>query len=297
LGQLRIVAVCLGLACAGLVANGLRSRAQQHFSETQTYEDLYYLPPSEYLIVGSLGYRDSLADVLWMKVLVYFGDEIVHRSNARNLYRYADAIIALAPDFKRVYRWVAGSAIYRPGTASIDDARRAIDYLEMATRRFPDDGELAWDLGATYAFELPPLLEDKAEREAAKRKGLEHLEAASLRNAGPPWLALQAAGQLTALGQREQAIHHLEDVYGVTSDPQIKAQIEEQLALLRSASYAEAMRRTAQELESARQRDFPYMDADLYLLVGPRPPFGGDAWLARGFDPAPRHAAQDAELP
>jgi hypothetical protein len=55
------------------------------------------------------------------------------------------------------------------------------------------------------------------------------------------------------------------------------------------------MRRTAQELEAARQRDFPYLDTTLYLLVGSRPAFGGDKWLAQGFDPAPRTAEARTE--
>jgi hypothetical protein len=290
---LKAALLLLGLFGAAVLTDKVRARAQQHFIETQTYEDLYYLPPSDYLIVGSLGYREALADLLWMKTLVYYGEELVHRGGARNLYHYGDAIIALDPDFKRVYRWVASSAIYRLGDVAIDDVRRAIQYLDVAARRFPDDGEIAWDLGANYAFELVPLLHDPAEREAARRKGLEYLEAASLRNAGPPWLALQAATQLNALGKREQAIRHLEDVYGVTSDPGIKARIEQELTELRSAAYAEALRRTSQELESARLREFPYMDASLYLLVGPRPAFGGDGWLAHGFDPAPRPPIED----
>jgi hypothetical protein len=283
----------LVLLLTAAAVDRVRARAQRHFIETQTYEDLYYLPPSDSLILGSLGHREALADLLWMKVLVYYGEELIHRGGLKNLFRYGDAVIALDPDFKRAYRWVAASAIYRLGDVTVDDVRAAIRYLEVAARRFPDDGELAWDLGANYAFELAPLLKDE-ERAAAKRKGLEHMEAAALRKAGPAWLALQTAGELSSLGKREQAIRHLEDAYAIASDPEIKERIEQQLTALRSEAYTEALRRTAQELEAARQRDFPYLDTTLYMLVGPRPPFGGDAWLAQGFDPAPRKADPQA---
>ena len=280
------LALCM-LLLAAAVADKIRARAQQHFLHTQTYEDIYYLPPSDYLIVGSLGHREALADLLWMKTLVYYGEELMHRSGVKHLYRYADAMLALDPDFKRVYRWVASSALYRTKEVTVDDAKAAIRYLEVAARRFPDDGELAWELGANYTYELAPMLPDN-ERAAAKRKGLDYLEAAAQRNAGPAWLALETAGQLNALGRREQAIRQLEDAYAVASDSRIKAQIEAQLGSMRTEAYAEALRRTAQQLEAARQRDFPYLDASLYLLIGPRPAFGGDAWLAQGFDPAPR---------
>lgn len=285
--KVALAVLCLLLSAAAI--DRVRSRAQRHFIATQAYEDIYYLPSGDSLVVGSLGYREALADLLWMKALVYYGEELIHRGEVKNLFRYGDAVLALDPDFKRMYRWIASGALYRTGTITVDDARAAIRYLEVAARRFPDDGELAWDLGANYAFELAPML-DGEERAAAKRKGLEHMEAAVLRKAGPPWLALQTASELNALGRQEQAIAHLEDAYAIASDPEIKEKIEAQLSTLRSAAYAEALRRTAQELEAARKRDFPYLDTTLYMLVGTRPPFGGDAWLAQGFDPAPRTA-------
>jgi tetratricopeptide (TPR) repeat protein len=295
----RLASGCVIFAALAAAASGdyFRSAAQRHFAATQTYEDVYYLPARDYLVLGSLGYRIALADLLWMKALVYYGEELSHRGSVKNLFRYGDAMLALDPDFKRVYRWIASSAIYRPGTITVDDARAAIRYLERATRRFPDDGELAWDLGANYTYELAALLPIGPQREAARRKGLDYLEAAVLRNAGPPWLVLQTASQLRTLGQREQAIRHLEDVYASIMDTNVKHEIELQLTRLRSATYTEALRRTNEELEAARSRDFPYLDINLYLLVGPRPPFGGDAWLVRGFDPAKDRTLEVAAKP
>ena len=286
--KLKLAVACVCLLLGAALTDHVRARAQRQFIDTQTYEDMYYLPPSDSLVVGSLGHREALADLLWMKALVYYGEELIHRGGVKHLFHYGDAVLALDPDFVRVYRWLASCAIYRTGDVTVDDVRAAIRYLEVAARRFPDDGELAWDLGANYAFELAPMLKEKADRDAARSKGLDYLEAAAMRHAGPPWLALQTAGQLNALGRNEQAINHLEDAYAIASDPSIKSQIEQRLAALRSQAYAEGLRRTAEELEAARQRDFPYVDATLYLLIGPRPPFGGDAWLAQGFDPAPR---------
>jgi len=305
----RVVMKCPGMArpwslLAALIAASLtalggehfRAAAQRQFAATRTYEDIYYLPARDYLVLGSLGYRSALADLIWMKALVYYGEELGHRGDVKHLFRYGDAMLALDPDFKRVYRWVASSAVYRTGTVTVADVKHAIGYLEQATRRFPDDGELAWDVGANYTFELAPLLTDSEARAAARRKGLEYLETAVLRHAGPPWLVLQTASQLQRLGRNEQAIRHLEDVYATASDPSVKQAIEQRLTQLRSATYAEAVRRTNDELEGERVANFPYLDATLYLLVGPRPAAGGDAWLLRGFDPVLPSVARDGPL-
>ena len=83
--------------------------------------------------------------------------------------------------------------------------------------------------------------------------------------------------------------------YAQISDPEVKQRVEEQLSELQSAAYAEAMRRTIEELDAARARDFPYVDRELYWLLGPRPAFDGRALLLRNFDPvADRFEASDA---
>ena len=280
----------LALAAA---SDQLRTRAQLRFAAAQSYEDIYYLPPPNQLVVGSLGYRAALADLIWMKALVYFGDELAHRGNVANLFRYTDAMLALDETFRRVYRWVASSAIYRTGDVSVQDVMDAIAYLERGTRLFPDDGELAWDLGATYAYELVPMLPTGAPREEARRKSLEYLETAALRGAGPAWLGLQTATQLSSLGRKEQAVRHLQDLYATATDPGVKQQLERRLAALQTQAYAEAMRAADDELEAERVRDFPYMNTTLYLLVGHRPPFDGDSLLLRGFDPKATQSSED----
>jgi tetratricopeptide (TPR) repeat protein len=290
---LRAAAGVLIVLALAVAADRVRQAAQQRFSATQTYEDIYYLPPPHQLVVASLGYRAALADAIWMKALVYFGDELAHRGDVSNLFRYTDAMLTLDETFRRVYRWVASAAIYRTGDVTREDIQRAIGYLERGTRLFPDDGELAWDLGATYAYELVPMLPIGPLREEARRKSLDYLEVAALRGAGPAWLGLQTAAQLDSLGRKEQALRHLQDLYATATDPAIKRTLEDRLAALQTAAYAEAMRAAAQEFEANRTRDFPYMSATLYLLVGTKPPFDGDELVLRGFDPVATRPSED----
>src|SRR5262245_38140251 len=280
----------LALAFASDVS---RQEAQRRFSAAQSYEDVYYLPSPQQLVIGSLGYRAALADLIWMKALVYFGDELAHRGDVSNLFRYTDAMLALDETFRRVYRWVASAAIYRTGDVTQQDVEKAIRYLERGTRLFPDDPQLAWDLGATYAYELVPMLPIGALREEARRKSLEYLEMAALRGAGPAWLGLQTAAQLDSLGRKEQAVRHLQDLYATATDPGLKQELENRLAALQTAAYAEAMRAASDELEANRTRDFPYMSPTLYLLVGSRPPFQGDELMLRGFDPLAARPSED----
>jgi hypothetical protein len=283
-----------GVLALAVAADRLRTLGQQRYAHAQTYEDIYYLPAPDQLVLASLGHRAALADLIWLKVLIYFGEELHRGRDVSNLFRYTDAMLTLDPRFRRVYRWVASAAIYRTGNVTIEDVYAAIRYLERGTRMFPDDPELAWDLGATYAYELVPMLPIGAPREEARRKSLEYLELAALHGAGPPWLGLQTARQLDALGRKEQAVRHLQDLYAITSDPTIKEQLAYRLAALQTSAYVDAMRAANEELEANRARDFPYLNPSLYLLVGQRPPFDGDALRLRGFDPLALKASEES---
>ena len=286
------VAVGAALLCSVAIALAARKAGESHFLRTQRYEDVYYLPPPNWLAVFSLGHKEALADLIWCRSLIYFGDELHHRGDVQHIYAYTDAMLALDPYFKKVYQWVSACALYRPGEVTAADGRRVIGYLERAIHEFPDDGELAWTLGANYLYELPPLLTSEEEKTEAKRRAIEHLKVAALRGAGPPWLALSTATELGKLGQREQEIEHLQAVYDQVSDPDAKAAIERRLSELRSAAFTEALRRTFEELEANRVRDFPYIDRELYLLVGARPPFDEMALMLQHFDPLPGRFAQ-----
>jgi hypothetical protein len=290
------LALALALVLAAVFVATTRHNEERHFLATQRYEDVYYLPPPAWLAVFSLGHREALADLIWLRSLIYFGDELVHRGPVENLYNYTDAMLSLDPHFKKVYSWISSCALYRTGAITATDARRVIAYLERGVQLFPDDGELAWTLGANYLYELPPLLHDDPKAVAeAKLRGLEHLKVASLRGAGPAWLALTTATELGRLGQREQQIAHLQEVYAQISDPRVKDQIEIRLSKLRSTAFAEALHRTYEELENRRKHDFPYIDQELYLLVGPRPPFDGRALLLRDFDPETERFETDSD--
>lgn len=285
------------------LAEHTRADGTAHYLATQRYEDVYYLPPDNWLQLFSLGYREAAADLIWMRSLVYFGEELSHRGPVENLYHYADAMLALDPYFMKVYSWAASCALYRTGEITVKDARRAIAYLERGVALFPDDGELAWTLGANYLYELSPMLKTAEEKEEARRKAVEHLAVAVRRGAGPAWLVLSTATELGRLGQREQEISHLEEVYGQLTDPEVKRQVSLRLERLRNSTFVEALNRTYEELDAEQRRSFPYVDRGLFLLLRPVPAFDGRALILRGFDPVEANfeavdgAAQDDAAP
>jgi tetratricopeptide (TPR) repeat protein len=282
----RIAALVCALAVSGYCAERARVDSQRHYLSTQRYEDVTYVPPPAWLHTFSLGHREALAGLLWMRMLVYFGEDIVQRGTMQHLYRYADAVLSLDPGFIRAYRWIAVAGVYRPSSRGLEDVRKAIDYLERASKLAPDDGVLAWDLGSFYLYELRPMLKDEKEREDALRKGMEHLRVAILRKGAPPWVSLDNARLLESMGKREQQIAFLQDAYAQAPTNEAREQIAKLLAQLQSQSFAEAFTREQRRAEDLRKRDFPYLDMDLFLQVGPKPAYDPLPLLVGNFDPS-----------
>jgi hypothetical protein len=281
----RIAALVFALISASWLSGHTRIDSQRHFASTQRYEDTYLVPPPFWLGVFSLGYREALADLLWMRLLVYFGEEVIQKGRTRNLYDYADAVLSLDPYFIRAYRWIAITGAYRPKNRGRVDIDRAVGYLERASALAPDDGLVAWDLGAFYLYELLPLLEDEGERAECKRKAVEQMRVAVLRGAAPSWATLSTATQLERMGRREQQITFLQEAYTRASSAEDRAAIASELAYLKSASFAEAFQRELAHAEDQRARSFPYLDLELFLQVGAKPAYDHLPLLIHGFDP------------
>src|SRR5262245_31773564 len=101
------------LLVLGVAVRQTRVAANQIWLTGQKYADSYYLPPPDWLPVLALHYDAALADLIWIRSLLYFGEELVHRGEVRYLYQHADAMIALDPKFRAVYHWIAVAALYR----------------------------------------------------------------------------------------------------------------------------------------------------------------------------------------
>jgi hypothetical protein len=271
----------LGL-CAGVRAARLDAVAQHR--QGARYEDVYYLPRPDLLPLLSFGWHAALADLLWCKSLVYFGEEVVQKGTVRYLFQYTDAILALDPSFREPYRWVPTGALYRPGQISREDAQQAASYLERAVKRWPNDGELRWDYGSLLRFELAPLERDPERKRALLERAAPQLEAAARMGAGPAWLALNSADLLNKLGRTEQAIRHLEELRATVSEPMVLKEIDHKLEALRTHTYLEALRTAEQQFEQARLRSYPYLSPGLFMFVGDKPAPGAyESFVTRGF--------------
>ena len=232
--------------------------------------DLLYLPRTEVLRSISLGHTELVADLVWVRAVVYAGEEMGHHGRMRWLDRYLETIVSLDGDFKRPYKWAGVITMYNGRVITNPMVRDSNHYLELGERTFPDDWEFPFMLGCNYLHELKT--EDPAQKQEWKRQGAEYIRRAALLRGGPPWLPLLAATLYSQQGQEDVAIRHLEEIYASTEDPKVKEEVRNRLLSLKASSDARHIEETRAELERGRKAWAPYAPTDLYIMVGPPHP-------------------------
>ncbi len=291
ISQSSLVRTAVGFAFLALAAIGildLRLAGVRHLALTRRVRDEATVPSAGALRLLSLGHREWAADLIWSAALLYFGESIATHSQQRFLQRYADTLEAVDPNFRPAYIWGATVSIYNARTIRRQSVLDANRHLERGLRRFPDDGEMTYQLGFNYYFELPRLADGPDERSAFRRRGAEYLRRAAALGYGPPWMALAAAEALRETGLVEQALEQLREMLLRTEQPAVRARIVAQIAELVGQNEVDPFLDAARQLQRDRLASFPYMSPLLYMFVGPAVPGVTDTRPLEQ-DPAPSH--------
>jgi hypothetical protein len=262
-------ALAAGLLCLGfLLVFRLHQGAVQRRDRLPPEQDLHYLPEPSALRAMSLGYTELFADLVWIRQIIYFGEEFTKRGDFRYVDRYVRTAIELDPNFRRLYAW-AGMAFSASGVEVTNAAVwQANEFLEMGLKRFPDDWELNFRLGVNYIHELKT--SDERQKLAWRLKGAEHIRRAALAGGGPAWLPVLVATILTKGGEAEAGIRHLEEILLTTEDEAVRTHVTNKLKQLRKAALPELERHRA-EFTRRWHAQLRYAPADLYVLLGDPP--------------------------
>ncbi len=249
-----------------------RSSALSAGGDREPAEELRYVPRPALFRAVSLGHHELVADLLWMKSVVYFGEMFMHptREGARQLERYLDTLLAIDPWFQSVYRWAGTMFIYRTGRVTRGDVLRANRFLEQGTKLFPRDWELWFILGTNLLFEIHPV--NEVEQRHFRRLGANAIARAADLPAAPDFAATLAATLFQKEGELLAAIQLLERSIAITPEAKRPA-LYGKLTQLRSAEAALRVERETNALERAWRSSFPYLPVELFSLIGAEPPF------------------------
>ncbi len=229
-------------------------------------QDVLYLPPARHLGLMSLGYREALADLIWIRAVIFAGD----RAGALNhdwIMEYLEAIYSLAPGFRRPYAW-GGVAFIYTGT-NIDRAMvdRAIALYHRALEHFPEDHELLFAAGMLLTRDVQELPGyTQAERDAAMAEGAAYIRKAAAVGA-PPLVRELAATLVSEGGAGQLEIQFLETQLLQTEDEDHRRLLRQKLEAAIGEAGLESLEEMRTEFERERKAERPYVPPDLYILI------------------------------
>lgn len=229
--------------------------------------DVLYVPPATHLELMSLGYKEALADLIWVRALLFTGQRIGD-NDLEVVGRYVEAITGLSPRFHQAYRWGGVTMIYG-GQADIDRPAvdRAIAIYERGLEQFPESHELLYPMGMllTHQVGSTPGYSDE-EREAMSRRGVEYIRKAAAFGADP-LVRQYAATLITEHGTEQLAVQFLESQLAQAEDEGYRRMLRRKLERMgqgQTAQQAEAVREAFRAEHDARA---PYVPEALYTVI------------------------------
>ncbi len=229
--------------------------------------DVLYVPPPEHLIPMAMGYREALADLIWVRALIYSGANLGTDQIAAT-GRYVDAITGLAPRFRRAYLWGGITAVYT-GQAQIDRPMvdRAIDIYRRGLVQFPESHELLYPLGMLLLTQVPSTSGyDADERDALRREGIEHIRRAAAFGADP--LVRQYAATLVAEhGERELAVQFLASQLAQAETEDLRRMLRTKLSALGGSEAAATVLRVRAAFVAEHRAQAPYLPEALWAVL------------------------------
>ena len=197
--------------CAGIVATQIVLDTTR--AGIPKLQRMSHLPDGNILKVAALGYREVVADVLWLQVIQAMGDKRVSTETGQWIYRALDVVTTLDPKFVRAYEAGAHalcSIVVMP--------RESNQLLEKGIRHNPHEWRLPFLLGINHFFEF-----------GDNQKAAEAMAMAARIPGAPEIIARLAAKLLVSAKSPQQAVELLAKVYEETTDDNVKTLLEQRL--------------------------------------------------------------------
>jgi len=247
--------LCAGMWAAQTYLNEARARVPQ-------LQQMSYLPDGHVLKIASVGYREIVADLLWLQVIQAMGEKHVSKEVGQWIYRAFDVITTMDPKFVRAYE-AGGHAL----CTIVTMPEESIRLLEKGIRHNPQEWRLSFVLGINLYFEL-----------GEDQKAAEAMAIASRVPGAPDIVARLAARMLVSAKSPHQAVELLAKVYEDTADENVRTLLDQRLreAIVERDLYLleEAIGRF-EARHSQRPARLEQLVQEGLLRELPREPFGG----------------------
>ncbi len=263
------LAIGLAIAALGIAsARVVRTAAYAQTRSKSAVAEAPFAPSAGAAPFISIGFREALADLLYVRLIGYFNSET---SLADGVADLAEGVAALDPRFKRVYELGANAMTLAKLDVTRQTFLRAVALLERGMSEFPDSCCLPYLAGQIYTQDLKS--DDATQQREWNERGVLLIESAIRKPGAPASAAAWAAVMRTKLGQHERAVANLREMLLVTNDAKARDRLIAALADLEkkdAASVASEIYAERKKFERQWRAERPSVSATFYVLIGKR---------------------------
>lgn len=202
----------------GALAATLQFKVDRAAPPTPALDKVLYLPAGSYLKESALGYEQAWADLLWLRTIGYYSDQVTEAGKFTYLYHMLDIITTLDPRF--LY-----PALFGGVTLSLDLGRAdlANKILKKAMHAHPDVWKIPFLIGFNAYFV------DQDAFTAAQ-----FIDRASRLPGSPGYLKGFASRLYVHGGDKARALEFLGEVIEQTEDPALRRRLEQRYRAIES---------------------------------------------------------------
>ncbi len=267
-----------------------------HENNQPSDPSMYYVLDGQKIKPFLLGHEALLADLIWIRTLGYFADEILSGGKFEFLEKLVNLATDLDPRFESVYIWAGAITMYNSGAITKEKVEASNRILLKGWNTIQNDPE-GWRhdprywmipqmLGFNYAIELRD-----------HEKGAPFIAAVARIPESPDLYKTWAATLFNKSGNLQAGIDVLEDVLAIETlssqlasikENQIRQRIMSRLNYYYERLYGEdgkkrveVLKRTLEKLFWEWRNTLPYVSFDLFLLLredSPQKPLTPDLW-------------------
>jgi tetratricopeptide (TPR) repeat protein len=132
----------IAIAVAAIVMLFEASRGVEGLSQRKRCLEVLYLPSGRFIEQAALGYHDLAADLLWFRMVQYYGGYRMGENDLALFKHLVDVITDLDPQF--TFAYVFGALIIAEDLGKFEVG---IAFLEKGIRNNPNDWWLPFELG------------------------------------------------------------------------------------------------------------------------------------------------------
>ena len=249
-------------AVLAVLAHGEGERAGEAQNSGRDPDQLMYLPEGQYLKMASLGHRNFVADLIWLRAIQYYGEQRLTTRNYDEAERLFQVIYDLDSYFKGATRF--GALVLAQDAANPEGGLALL-------RRAEADDPIAWEYPFDQGFILHTVQKDY------EQAGDRYRHAASL--PGSPAVAGRLAGlSFAKLGDRDAAREVWQSIHDEAANEMMRRVAFRNLNNLDLEAAEEALT-TASLAYSEREGRYPKEWNELVraglLAELPNDPYGG----------------------